>query len=102
MFKKLIFLVIIGGLVYLNVTTPKQAEHEALLLEELQQFGPVSETLEERIFAQLDYSNFLVCSAIKTSEDSKMLSLGYLKKVNLVHTEWAQAAYKKYQKYSDY
>ena len=102
MFKKLIFLIIIGGLVYLNVTTPKQAEHEALLLEELQQFGPVSEALEERVFSQLDFSNFMVCSAIKTSEDSKMLTLGYLKKVKLVHTEWAQEAYKKYQRDSDY
>jgi len=102
MFKKLIFLVIIGGLVYLNVTNPKQADHEALILEELQQFGPVSEALQEKVFQELDYSNFMVCSTIKTTEDSKMLTLGYLKKVKLVHTEWAQDAYKKYQRYSDY
>ena len=102
MFKKLIFLIIIGGLVYLNVTTPKQADHEALLLEELQQLGPLPENVQEQIFKQTDFSNFMVCSAIKTSEDSKMITLGYMNKTKLVNTEWPQEMRKKYMKYSDY
>ncbi len=102
MLKKIIFLAIIGGLVYLNVTNPKQADHEALLLQELQQFGPVPESAQEQIFGQLDFSNFMVCSAIKTSEDSKMLTLGYMKKVKVVHNDWAEEARKKYRRLFEY
>jgi hypothetical protein len=88
MFKKLILFAIIGGLVYLNYTNPARTDHEGFLLAELQARGPVSEEQFARALKDIDYSNFMVCSATKTALDSKMISLGYLKRVKLVNDRW--------------
>ena len=88
MFKKLLFFALIATLGYLNYTNPTRADHEALLLEELQQLGPISEEQFAAALTDIDYSNFMVCSATKTSLDSKMISLGYLKKVKIVNDVW--------------
>ncbi|MCK4535596.1 MAG: hypothetical protein KAT93_01205 [Desulfuromonadales bacterium] len=102
MIKKIVFLAIVAGIVYLNYTNPKQADHEALLLAELQSSGAIPVELQEKIFRDIDFSNFLVCSAMKTSEESKMISLGYLKNVKMVNTSWAEDVRKKYQVYFSY
>lgn len=97
MFKKLIFFALIGGVVYLNYTNPTREDHEALLLTELQALGPVSEEQFAAAIKDIDYSNFMVCSATKTTMESKMISLGYLKKVKLVNDVWALDTMKKIQ-----
>jgi len=95
MFKKLIFFALIGGLFYLNHTNPTRGDHEELLLAELQRFGPVSEEQFAAVLSDIDYSNFMVCSATKTTLDSKMISLGYLKKVKLVNDVWSKETMRK-------
>ncbi len=93
--KKLFFLIIAAGLVYLNYTNPTREDHEELLLTEMQALGPVSEEQFARITEDLDFSNFMVCSAIKTSEDSKMITFGYLKETKLVNDKWVQETMQK-------
>ena len=95
MFKKLLFFALIGGLFYLNHTNPTREEHEELLLAELQKLGPVTEEQFTAALDDIDYSNFMVCSATKTTLDSKMISLGYLKKVNLVNDVWPKQTMQK-------
>lgn len=97
MFKKLIFFALIGAVVYLNHTNPTREDHEALLLAELQKLGPVSEEQFAAATKDIDYSNFMVCSATKTSLESKMISLGYVKKVKLVNDVWTRETMKKIQ-----
>ena len=86
--KKLLFLIIAGGLVYLNYTNPTREDHDEFLLAELQALGPVSDEQFAQATKDIDFSNFMVCSATKTSLDSKMITLGYLKKVKLVNAKW--------------
>jgi hypothetical protein len=86
--KKLVLLIIVAGVVYLNYTNPSREDHEALLLSELQARGPVSEQQFAKALEGIDYSNFMVCSATKTALDSKVISFGYLKKVKLVSDQW--------------
>jgi len=88
MLKKLLFLAVIAGLVYLNMTNPGRADHREKLLAELEKSGPVSARTKENIFRDLDFSNFLVCSTMKTIEDSKMITVGYRRNVELVNSEW--------------
>lgn len=102
MIQKLIFLAFIGGIVYLNYTNPKLADHQALLAEELQSAGHISAEMRERIFQNIDFSNFLVCSVTKTVDDSKMISLGYMKKVKLVNQGWVQDVRKQHRLGSGY
>ena len=97
MFKKLIFFALVGGLVYLNYTNPTREDHEAMLLAELQKFGPVSEEQFDAVLREIDYSNFMVCSATKTTLDSKMISYGYLKKTKVVNDTWAKQTAQKFQ-----
>jgi hypothetical protein len=77
-------------LVYLNYTTPSELDHKEAVLENLQQTWPIPENFQEQIWRNVDYSNFLVCSFLKTSEDSKMISTGYLDKVNVVNEKWIE------------
>jgi len=86
--SRLIFLVLLVGLVYLNYTVPKIEDHKAFLLSKLQQDYPIPREMQEKIWKDLDYSNFLVCSFMKTKVDSKMISSGYLKKVKLINSSW--------------
>jgi len=99
MIKKIIFLAIIGAIVYLNFTNPKPEAHRAVILAELQKSGPVSQELQEKIFRNIDFSNFLVFSAMKTIDDSDMITLGYLKQVKLVNQEWVSRIREKYRAY---
>ncbi len=57
----------IAGLGYLVYTTPKIEDHKAFLLAELQQTYPVSDEMQAQIWKEVDYSNFFVCSFMKTS-----------------------------------
>lgn len=88
MFTRFILFALIIGLVYLNYTTPQVEDHKAFLLSRLQSGYPIPEEMQERIWRDIDFSNFMVCSFMKTREDSKMISSGYLKKVNLVNAKW--------------
>jgi hypothetical protein len=97
MLKKLILFVVVGGLVYLNYTNPTRADHEALLLANMQALGPVSEEQFAQALKEVDFSNFMIGSATKTSVDSKMISLGYLKKVKLVNDQWLKETARKLQ-----
>lgn len=102
MFKKLILFALIAALVYGNYTNPKREDHEALLLAELQKIGPVSEEQFVATLQDIDYSNFMVCSATKTSVDSKMITLGYLKKTKLVNDQWVKQTMQKIQAVQGY
>ena len=95
--KKLIFLILAAGLVYLNYTNPTIEEHEELLLAELQAVGPISDEQFETVLKSVDYSNFMICSATKTAADSKMISLGYLKKTKLINDKWVKETMEKLQ-----
>lgn len=88
MLGRIIIIALIAGLVYLNYTNPKFEDHKAFLLAEIQQTYPVPEEMQERLWKNVDYSNFLVCSFVKTSEESSMISSGFLKKVKLIDTKW--------------
>ncbi len=90
MFNRLILFVLIAGLVYLNYTTPKIEDHKAFLLSQLQQGYPIPQEMQEKIWRDIDYSNFMVCSFMKTKIDSKMISSGYLKKVKMINTKWVE------------
>lgn len=102
MFKRIILFTLIAGLVYLNYTTPKIEDHKALLLAQLQQGYPIPEEMQQNIWKEIDYSNFMVCSFMKTKEDSKMISSGYLKKVKLINTKWVQDTRAKLQQMQSY
>ena len=95
--KKLLLLIIVGGLVYLNYTNPTREDHEELLLAEMQALGPVSEGQFEQALKDVDFSNFMVCSATKTSEDSKLISFGYLKKTKVMNDKWLKDTAQKLQ-----
>jgi hypothetical protein len=88
--KKLLFLIIAAGVVYLNYNNPTREDHEALLYEEMRALGPISDEQFARALKDVDFSNFLVCSATKTALDSKMISFGYLKEVQLKNPQWIQ------------
>jgi hypothetical protein len=88
MFSRLFLFALIAGLVYLNYTTPTIEDHKAFLLTQLQQGYPLPDEMQEKIWKDVDYSNFLVCSFMKTRLDSKMITSGYLKKVKLINNKW--------------
>ena len=88
MLTRIVIFLLVVGLVYLNYTNPKIEDHQAFLLAELEQSSPVSEELQERIWREVDYSNFFVCSFMKTVEGATMISTGYMKKVKMIDTEW--------------
>jgi hypothetical protein len=100
--NKLLFLIIAGGLVYLNYTNPTREDHEALLLAKMKAMGPVSAEEFEQALKDVDFSNFMICSATKTTLDSKMISLGYLKEVNLANDRWVTEIMDKLKKRRGY
>jgi hypothetical protein len=101
MLTRIVLFLLVVGLVYLNYTTPSVEDHKAFLLSRLEQGGyPVSDEMQKRIWKDVDYSNFMVCSFMKTSEDSKMISSGYLKKVKLVNDKWVEEVKADIQKQS--
>jgi hypothetical protein len=88
MLSRFIIAVLIAGLGYLIYTTPKAEDHKAFLLAELQQTYTLSDEMQTKIWKEVDYSNFFVCSFMKTSIGSTMITSGFLKKVKLIDTEW--------------
>jgi hypothetical protein len=100
--KKLLFLIIAGGLVYLNYTNPTREEHEVFLRTEMQAMGPVSDEQFEKMLKDVDFSNFMVCSASKTTLDSRIISFGYLKEIRLINDQWVKANFEKLQKQRGY
>lgn len=88
--SRLFFFVVIAALVYLNYTNPKIEDHKTFLLTQLQQEYPIPAQMQEKLWNNVDYSNFLVCSFMKTKLDSKMISTGYLNKVKLINSKWVE------------
>lgn len=88
MLSRFIFVVLIAAVGYLIYTTPKIEEHKAFLLDELQQTYPISDEMQEQLWTELDYTNFFVCSFMKTTVGSTMVTSGFLKKVKLIDTQW--------------
>lgn len=101
MITRIILFAMIAGLVYLNYTTPKIEDHKAFLLTELQQQYAMPESMQERVWKNVDYSNFMICSFMKTKEDSKMISYGFLKKVQLANDNWVNEVRAKIQKQTE-
>ena len=101
MISRFIFVVLIAGLGYLVYTTPKVEDHKAFLLAELQQTYPVSEEMQAQIWKEVDYSNFFVCSFMKTSVGSTMITYGFLKKVRLIDSEWIDKVKTKLQRQAE-
>lgn len=97
MFKKLILFAFIGGLFYLNHTNPPREVHEELLLAEMQRFGPVSEEQFAELLKEIDYSNFMVCSATKATLDNQLITFGFRKEVALKNEGWIRQAVRKIQ-----
>ena len=88
MLSRFIMFLLMAGLGYLIYTTPKIEDHKAFLLAELQQTYPIPDEMQEQIWKEVDYSNFFVCSFMKTSVGSTMVTSGFLKKVKLIDTQW--------------
>lgn len=88
MFSRFTIVILIAGLGYLIYTTPKIEDHKAFLLAELQQTYPISDEMQTQIWKEVDFSNFFVCSFMKTSVGNTMITSGFLKKVKLIDTEW--------------
>ena len=102
MLTRIVIFLLVVGLVYLNYTNPKIEDHQAFLLAELQQSYPVPEEMQEKLWKQIDYSNFMVCSVMKTTDiGSTMISYGFLKKVKMVDTEWVDKVKKVLQRQED-
>ena len=101
MLSRFITVVLIAGLGYLIYTTPKIEDHKAFLLAELQQTYPVSEEMQAQIWKEVDYSNFFVCSFMKTSVGSTMITYGFLKKVKLIDSEWIDKVKTKLQRQAE-
>ena len=102
MASRIIIFALIAGVVYLNYTTPKVEDHKVFLLEEMQIGFTPSEEQQERLWKKTDYSNFFVCSFIKDTEKSTLISYGFLKKVKLANDQWLAAARAKILQQSNY
>ena len=63
----------------------------------MQEQGPVSEEQFAQAMKDVDFSNFMVCSATKTSEDSKLITFGYLKKTKVMNDKWLKDTVQKLQ-----
>jgi len=100
MITRIIIVALIAGLGYLNYTNPSEAEHKQAILAELEQQGwPVPEQMQEMLWKNVDFSNFMVCSFTKAINiDSKVISAGYLNKVKVSNQEWVESANKELQK----
>ena len=101
MFTRIFLFALVVGLVYLNYTNPKIEDHQAFLLAELQQEYALPEAMQERLWKKIDYSNFMVCSFMKTREGSTMISSGFMKKVKLIDNEWVDKVKAKLQRQAD-
>lgn len=88
MLSRFIIFLLMAGVGYLIYTAPKIEDHKAFLLTELQQTYPISDEMQEQIWREVDYSNFFVCSFMKTTVGSTMVTSGFMNKVKLIDTQW--------------
>ncbi|MDH3999258.1 MAG: hypothetical protein OET90_10520 [Desulfuromonadales bacterium] len=88
MIARIVIFALIVGMAYLNYTNPSFEEHQEALLEEMQY--PLSDAAMDKFLKRVDYSNFLVCSFVKSTKGSKLISNGFLNKVKIVDSEWIQ------------
>jgi len=102
MVTRVIIFALIAGVVYLNYTTPKIEDHKTFLLDELQIGYTLNEEQQKRLWKKIDYSNFFVCSFMKDTESSVMISYGFLKKVKLANDKWVAETRDDILKQSDY
>lgn len=98
MITRMVVLALVAGLVYLHATNPTELDHQEAILALLEPAWPLSEELQDEIWRTVDYSNFLVCSFMKTSADSKMITTGYLHRIELVNNRWLQETRQNLQK----
>lgn len=92
MVTRIVIFALIAGLVYLNYTTPKVEDHKAFLLNQLQIGYDLPEEQQDALWKKVDYSNFMVCSFMKTTESSVMISYGFLNKIKLANDKWLAEA----------
>jgi len=102
MVTRIVIFALIAGLVYLNYTTPKVEDHKAFLIDQMQIGYPLTEEQEATLWKKVDYSNFMVCSFMKTTETSVMISYGFLNKVKLANDKWIAETKTKLQQRSGY
>lgn len=102
MVGRIILFALIAGLVYLNYTVPKAEDHQAFLLSKIEAEYPIPESMQERIWKKVDYSNFFLASFMKTTGDSTMITYGFLKKVKLVDDKWVEEIKKDLQRQNQY
>jgi hypothetical protein len=101
MVGRIIIFALIAGLVYLNYTVPKEEDHKAFLLSQIQQEYPLPQNMQNRIWKKVDYSNFFVASFLKTTEESTMLTYGFINNVKLADDEWVEKIKKDLQKQNE-
>jgi len=102
MVTRIIIFALIVGVIYLNYTTPKIEDHKAFLLEKLQIGYTLNEEQQERLWKKIDYSNFFVCSFMKNTTSSVMISYGFLKRVKLANDKWVEETRAEILKQSSY
>lgn len=102
MVTRIVIFALIAGLVYLNYTTPKIEDHKAFLLEQMQTGYELPEDQQAVIWKKVDYSNFFVCSFMKTTESSVMISYGFLNKIKLANDNWVAETKASLEKRSSY
>lgn len=102
MVSRIIIFALIVGVVYLNYTTPKIEDHKAFLLDEMQIGFALTDEQQKSVWKKTDYSNFFVCSFIKDTEKSTLISYGFLKKVKLANDKWAEETRAKILQQSNY
>lgn len=102
MITRIIIVALIGGLAYLNYTNPSEQDHKDAIIAEMQQTWPIPEELQEQIWRKADYTNFMVCSFLKTTEGSVMISTGYLNKVKIVNDNWLEETRKNLNRKLEY
>ena len=101
MLTRFIVFLLAVGIGYIIYTTPKVEDHKAFLIAEIEQTYQMPEEMKERIWNDVDYSNFFVCSFMKTSTGSTMVTSGFLKKINLVDTQWVDKIKTELQRQSE-
>jgi len=102
MFSRIILFALIAGVVYLNYTTPQEDDHKAQLIEALQLGYALPEEQQARIWKGVDYSNFFVCSFMKTTGSSVMISYGFMKQVTVANEKWLEETRTRLQQQTSY
>ena len=87
---KIIVIILIAGAGYLNYTNPTIDDHRDFVLEEMGIGYTIPDDVYERIWADVDFSSFFVASFMKTSEDSTMITSGYLNNLKIVNKKWLE------------